>query len=131
MHQYVHELEEVLIRTLNDFSIESVRDRKHPGVWVENQEIAALGLRLKKWITMHGFALNVNTDLSYFSLINPCGFSDRKATSMSHLLGREIPVPAVTERLLAHISEVFNLDIEIGMDRLLTSDYERKTTSLV
>jgi len=95
LHQYVSDLEEVLIRTLADFGIASSRDDTHPGVWVGNEEIAAIGIRVKKWVSMHGFALNINTDLEPFSLINPCGFTDRSATSMSSILCRELSVVAV------------------------------------
>lgn len=130
-HQYLHNLEEVLIRTLNDFSIESGRDSSHAGVWVRDAEIAAIGLSIRKWITMHGFALNVNTDLAPFSLINPCGFDNRKATSMEKLLGQEIPVETVTERLLAHFSEVFDAQLESGTNILERSDDKRKTATLV
>jgi len=113
-HKYVRNLEEVIIRTLNDFGINACRDRNHAGVWVAGEEIAAIGLRIRKWVSMHGFALNINTDLEQFSLINPCGFSDRKATSISKLLSQDIPREKVTERLLAHFSEVFDAQIEWG-----------------
>ncbi len=129
-HQYIRDLEEVIIRTLNDFSIKSGRDKSHAGVWVGDEEIAAIGLSLRKWITMHGFALNVNTDLEPFSLINPCGFANRKATSISHLLGQKIPVAEVTERLLAHFAEVFAAQTELGIE-ILRSYHERKTAVLV
>jgi lipoate-protein ligase B len=133
IHRYIHNLEETIIRTLKDFYIESGRDKNHPGVWVGNREIAAIGLRLKKWITMHGFALNVNTELEHFSLINPCGFSDRTATSISRLLGREVALEAVTERLLAHFAEIFCIDIDITSkaNTLIKEDDERKTAVLV
>jgi len=130
-HQYVRNIEEALIRTLNDFSIKSGRDKNHAGVWVGDEEIVAIGLSIRKWITMHGFALNVNTDLAQFALINPCGFANRKATSMLRLLGQEIPVATVTERLLAHFSEVFNAHLELGTDILARSYDERKTPTLV
>ncbi len=116
VHQYVRDLEEVIIRTLNDFGINACRDRNHAGVWVKDEEIAALGLRVRKWVTMHGFALNVNTNLDHFSLINPCGFSDRKATSISNLLSQDISMEAVTERFLAHFSKVFDSGVERSSD---------------
>ena len=130
-HKYLHDLEEVIVRTLNDFSIKSGRDSNHAGVWVRGEEIAAIGLSVRKWISMHGFALNVNTDLERFSLINPCGFSNRKATSISHLLCQGIPMEAVTERLIAHFSEVFDAHMELGTDILVRSYYERKALVLV
>jgi lipoate-protein ligase B len=118
LHQYVYDLEEVIIRTLGDFGIEAARDKSHRGVWVENKEMAAIGLRVRKWVTMHGFALNVNTDLAPFSLINPCGFSDRGATSMAQVLAREIPMALVTERILGRFSEVFNTEMKLGPDSI-------------
>ena len=131
VHRYLHNLEEVLIRTLNDFSIKSSRDSGHAGVWAKDEEIAAIGLSIRKWVTMHGFALNVNTDLARFSLINPCGFTDRKATSMARLLSSEIPMESVTEKLLAHFSTIFDVRLELRTDILVRSDDESKTATLV
>jgi lipoate-protein ligase B len=130
-HQYIRDLEEVIIRTLDDFSIKGVRDSSHAGVWVRDEEIAAIGLSLRKWVTMHGFALNVNTDLAPFSLINPCGFANRKATSISRLTGDEIPMLTVIEFLTTHFAEIFNARLELGADTLLRSYYERETPVLV
>jgi len=131
VHRYLHNLEEVLIRTLNDFSIESGRDSGHAGVWAKDKEIAAIGLSVRKWVTMHGFALNVNTDLAKFSLINPCGFTDRKATSMAHLLGSEILMESVTEKLLAHFASIFDVQLELRTDILERHHDKRKTATLV
>jgi lipoate-protein ligase B len=114
IHRYVNELEEVIIRTLADFSIATSRDGGHAGVWVKNAEIAAIGLSVKRWITMHGIALNVNSNLEYFGLINPCGFTDRTATSMARLLGRELAMQEVSQRLVAHFSDVFGTPVELG-----------------
>jgi lipoate-protein ligase B len=114
LHQYVHNLEEAVIRTLDDFGIRGGRDRSHRGVWVKQREIAAIGLRVSKWVTVHGFALNIDADLEPFSLINPCGFSDRGATSMAALLSREVPLWAVTERILARFSDVFEAQLELA-----------------
>lgn len=130
VHKYVRALEEVIIRTLSDFGINACRDKNHAGVWVKDGEIAAIGLRLKRWVTMHGVALNVNTNLDHFSLINPCGFSDRKATSMANLLGQDISMTTVTERLLAHFSEVFGSQLEWGSDIWGGAMYERKAADL-
>ncbi len=108
IRRFVHDLEEVLILTVRDFSILASRDETHPGVWVGKEELAAIGLSIRKWVSMHGFALNVHTVMQHFSLINPCGFSDRGATSMNLLLGQSLSLDAVTERLLLHFSQVFN-----------------------
>ncbi len=135
-HQYVHNLEEVLIRTLADYGIKSGRDHNHAGVWVNDMEIAALGLSIRKWVTMHGFALNVNTELDHFTLINPCGFTNKTATSIARLLGHEPSPGEVTEHLLAHFAEVFKVELEFADDYIdedyIDEDYyERKTATLV
>ncbi|MEJ2048170.1 MAG: hypothetical protein P8X92_10325, partial [Dehalococcoidia bacterium] len=103
---------------LSDFGIAATRDDSHRGVWVGGREMAAIGLRVRKWVTMHGFALNVNTDLGPLSLINPCGFRDREATSMAAVLAQEIEVPAVTEKILARFSEVFSVEMKLGRDNI-------------
>ena len=130
-HQYVHNLEEVLIRTLVDYSIKSERDPSHAGVWVNDEEIAALGLRIHRWITMHGFALNVNTDLNHFSLINPCGFTNKTATSMARLLGYELSTGEVTGRLLSHFADVFEVELKFTDNSIAETFDERKTANLV
>ena len=131
IHQYVHNLEEVLIRTLADYGIKSGRDHNHAGVWVNDMEIAALGLSVRKWITMHGFALNVNTDLGHFSLINPCGFTSKTATSMARLLSHELPLDEVTERLLDRFAEVFKAKLRFTDDSDNQKCDKRKAASLV
>ncbi|MEN6446162.1 MAG: lipoyl(octanoyl) transferase LipB [Syntrophaceae bacterium] len=114
IHRFVHDLEEVLIRTVRDFSIEAERDETHPGVWVGKEELAAIGLSVRKWVSMHGFALNVDMRMDHFCLINPCGFSDRRATSMNLLLSQPPSIEEVTERLLVHFSEIFNTTMADG-----------------
>jgi lipoate-protein ligase B len=122
IHRYVHALEEVLLRTLKDFSISATRDEGHAGVWVGKEEVAAIGLSIRRWVTMHGFALNVNPNLTHFSFINPCGFSDRKATSMSQILGREVDMEEVAKRLVAHFSDVFGKTMEMSSLKAGRSD---------
>ncbi len=131
IHRYVYSLEEALTRTLADYGIKSGRDHNHAGVWANDMEIAALGLSVRRWITMHGFALNVNTKLDHFSLINPCGFANKTATSMARLLGHKLPKDEVTQRLLAHFAEVFEVELKFGDEPADESDYERKTATLV
>jgi len=114
IQRYVHDIEEVLKRTLKDFSIAAARDESHAGVWVGNEEIAAIGLSVRKWVTMHGFDLNVNPNLEHFSYINPCGFPDRRATSISQVLGHVVAMDEVTDRLLAHFKEVFDITMKAG-----------------
>ena len=113
IRQYIHNLEELIIRVLGGFDIAADRDNGYTGVWVKDEAIAAIGLSVKRWVSMHGLSLNVNTNLNHFSLIRPCGFTDRKVTSISHLLNRHVPMNVVTEQLLACFSEVFNADIEL------------------
>jgi lipoate-protein ligase B len=107
LHLYVRKLGEVMIRTLRDFSIEADLDERHPGVWVKGEEIGAIGLSVKKWVSMHGFALNVNTDLDHFAFIHPCGFSDKRATSMSEVIGRKILTAEVADPLKSHFCDLF------------------------
>ena len=121
LHRYVRDLEEIIIKTLGSFFIRATMDGNPAGVWVQNEEIAAIGIAVKRWVSMHGFALNVNTDLEPFSLINPCGFPDRRATSMSNILSQNVSMAAVIERLLAHFSEVFDAQIELDSDELIGS----------
>ncbi len=113
IHRYVHELEEAVIRALAELSIESGRDEKNIGVWVGDNKIAAIGVSVRRWVTMHGLALNVNTDLTHFSLINPCGIVDRGVVSISKLKGHDVSLDLVSERLLACFAEVFGVEIEI------------------
>lgn len=112
IHQYVHDVEEVVIRTLETYGISAGREPKYPGVWVGSNKICALGIRVSHWVTKHGFALNVNTDLRHFGYITPCGITDRGVTSMGKLLGREVDLADVAEIVLAQCGEVFGMDIE-------------------
>jgi lipoyl(octanoyl) transferase len=121
IQRYVRDIEEVLIRTLSDFSINAARDEQHAGVWVGNEEIAAIGLSVRRWVTMHGFALNVNPNLEHFSYINPCGFPDRRATSMAQILGHEIAMDGVTGCLLTHFSRVFDITTKAGLPEEVTA----------
>lgn len=111
LHQYVRDLEEVIICTLGAFSISAHRDPQYPGVWVGQAKICALGIKVTRWVTKHGFALNVNSNLRYFSYITPCGITGRQVTSMSRLLGHDIALENVTSCLLEQCAKVFNMDI--------------------
>lgn len=82
LHWYLDTVEDAIIGTLKHFGIDAYKDPEYPGVWVKNNKIAAVGIAVDKWVTYHGFALNVNTDLDYFKLIIPCGIRDRWVTSM-------------------------------------------------
>jgi lipoyl(octanoyl) transferase len=107
VHRYVRDLEEVLIRTLRDLGVDGGRIGGLTGVWVGDQKVAAIGIRISRWITSHGFALNVSTDLDYFKLIVPCGITDRGVTSLDALLGHEVSIDDVSTRLVSHFCDVF------------------------
>jgi lipoyl(octanoyl) transferase len=108
VHRYVRDLEEVLIRTAADFGIEAERVAGLTGVWVGREKLAAIGVRIARWITSHGFALNVSTNLDYFNLIIPCGIADRGVTSLERLLGRAVELDDVERRLAQHFNNVFH-----------------------
>jgi lipoate-protein ligase B len=105
VHKYVRDLEEVLIRAMNDYGIEAFRVEGLTGVHTARGKVAAIGVHIARWVTTHGFALNVNTDLSYFKLIVAC--EGEPVTSMKELLGREIPLCEVADRVVARFAEVF------------------------
>ena len=109
VHRYVRELEEVLIRTLADFGIPAFRIESLTGVHTARGKIAAIGVHIARWVTTHGFALNVNTDLSFFNLIIAC--DGEQVTSMEDLLGHEVDVHEVEERIVARFAEVFQMDV--------------------
>jgi len=90
LHRYLRDLEETLIRALATFGIDAGREAGLTGVWADGAKVAAIGIRVSRWIAHHGFALNVDTDLSFFDLIVPCGIADRSVTSVSELLGRPV-----------------------------------------
>jgi len=111
IHKYLRFLEEVVIRTCADFNIHAGRIEGLTGVWVGNQKICAMGIKCSRWVTMHGFALNVNTNLNYFAHIIPCGISDKAVTSFRDILGRRMDASEVKERLLFHFEAVFEIHI--------------------
>jgi len=107
VHRYVRDLEDVLIRTAADYGISARRIDGLTGVWVGDEKLAAIGVRISRWVTSHGFALNVATDLENFDLIVPCGIADRGVTSLSRLLSRSIDPPDVQNRIASHFEDVF------------------------
>lgn len=111
VHRYVRDIEEVLIRTIAEFGVTGKRIEGLTGVWVGNEKIAAIGVRIARWITSHGFALNVNTDLDYFRMIVPCGISDKGVTSLSRLLGRRIELHDVARVAASNFAAVFSREI--------------------
>jgi lipoyl(octanoyl) transferase len=113
VHRYVRDLEEVLIQAVAGFGIAAERVPGLTGIWVGNDKLAAIGVRISRWVTSHGFALNVSTDLSPFDLIVPCGLADRGVTSMTRLLGRPVPMAEVETALIAAFHVVFQSDSRV------------------
>lgn len=114
VHRYVRDLEEVLIRTIAEFGVNGTRIEGLTGVWVGHEKIAAIGVRIARWITSHGFALNVNTDLDYFKMIVPCGITDKGVTSLSRLLGKQIPLYEVAGVVSNEFARVFDRHISFS-----------------
>ncbi len=110
VHRYVRDLETVLIRTAADYGITAERIDGLTGVWVGNEKLAAIGVRIARWITSHGFALNVTTDLDLFDLIVPCGIAGRGVTSLGRLLDRPVERAEVENRIIEHFTNVFDLN---------------------
>ena len=112
VHRYVRDLEEVLIRTLADFEISAFQLEGFTGVHTSRGKVAAIGVHIARWVTTHGFALNVNTDLSYFNLIIAC--DGEQVTSMDDLLGHEVDMREVEDRLAVRFAEVFEMELEFA-----------------
>jgi lipoyl(octanoyl) transferase len=113
VHRYVRDLEEVMIRTSADYGLEAGRIAGLTGAWIGAEKIGAIGVRISRWITSHGFAFNVSTRLDHFQLIVPCGISDRGVTSLEQATGRTIPVGDVEDRMVQHFAAVFDRDVRI------------------
>ncbi len=111
VRRYVRDLEEVLIRTAADFGVSACREEGLTGVWVGGQKLAAIGVRIARWITSHGFAFNVSTDLSYFNLIVPCGIADHGVTSLEKLTGQTVDTRAVAESAARHMGDVLGREM--------------------
>lgn len=111
VHRYVRDLEEVMIRCCADYGIEAGRAEGLTGTWIANEKIGAIGVRISRWVTSHGFAFNVGTDLAAFDLIVPCGIRDRGVTSLERLLGRSVALEEVMDRLTAHFADVFGCQL--------------------
>ncbi len=112
VHRYVRDLEEVMIRTCADYGVGASRVSGLTGVWVGDEKIGAIGVRIARWVTSHGFAFNVAMDLQPFSLIVPCGIRDRGVTSLERLLGHSVSVEETMTRLAAHLAAVFSRSLE-------------------
>ncbi len=116
--EYIHTIEEIIIKTLNSFAIKAERLKGATGVWldtdnpVKTRKICAIGVRVSRSVTMHGFAFNVNTDLNYYSFINPCGFTDKGVTSMENEFGRRMDIGEIKDQLLKTFRSTFNFELE-------------------
>ena len=116
IHKYLRFLEEAVILTLKEYGLESERSPGETGVWFDigtpkARKICALGVKSSRWVTMHGFAFNVNSDLSYFGNIIPCGITDKSVTSLQKELGKKMDMDEVKNKLKAHLIELFEMDI--------------------
>lgn len=115
--KYLRDLEEVIILTISEYGIKGERSKGETGVWIEpgfhgkERKICAMGIRCSRWITMHGFALNVNTDLSYFENIIPCGIQNKQVTSMQKELGNKVDIEEVKQKLKNNFGKIFNVEI--------------------
>jgi lipoyl(octanoyl) transferase len=114
VHRYVRDLEEVMISTCASYGIDATRVAGLTGTWVGREKIGAIGVRISRWVTSHGFALNVSTDLAAFQLIVPCGIRDRGVTSLERLLGRKVPLDEAMDRVSAAFSDVFGAPAVAG-----------------
>ena len=112
VRKYVWSLEETMIRTCADFGISATRSAGLNGAWISDRKVGAVGVRISRWVTMHGLALNANTNLRHFELIVPCGIQDKAVTSMSVELGRPVSVADVIAPLAAHFAALYDAEIE-------------------
>jgi lipoyl(octanoyl) transferase len=122
VHRYVRDLEEVMIRAAADFGVVAGRIEGLTGAWVGADKLGAIGVRISRWITSHGFAFNVTTDLANFGLIVPCGIRDRGVTSLARLLGRRVDMAAVEDALTRHFADVFDRRlVEVPLESIAAS----------
>ena len=113
VHRYVRDIEEILIQSIAEYGIRGDRIKGLTGVWVGDRKIAAIGVRIARWITSHGFALNVTTDLSYFDFIIPCGIKNKGVTSMARLLDREVDLVEVARTISLKFAQIFDRKIMV------------------
>ena len=124
-HRYLRSLEEVIIKTCSDYDLKGVRDPKYTGVWIGDKKIAAIGIKVSRWVTMHGFAFNVNTDLDFFSGIIPCGIVDKGVTSLKNELSKSIDISEVKEKLVDNFKNIFEYEdvTAISKDELMVVNF--------
>jgi lipoyl(octanoyl) transferase len=132
LRRYLHELEEVALRTLKEYGINAVRWSEHPGIWMDGKQIGAIGLRISRSISMHGLALNVSPDLSAFDIINLCGLPGIRATSMQQELGTNVDINGVSSRLKLCFEAIFNVELEsISAEQVIGDSLAQEITSMV
>jgi len=131
---YVRMLEEAMIRATSEFGITAERVAGKTGIWVKSgdteEKLAAIGVHISRWVTSHGFAYNVSTDLRYFDLIVPCGIADRKATSLEKLLGRSVEQEEVAPRIARHLGELFGLEMQEASKKEMLERLEQAERSV-
>ena len=113
VHRYVRDVEEIMIRVCAGYGVTAGRIAGKTGAWVGLEKIGAIGVRISRWITSHGFAFNVSTDLDHFDLIVPCGISEGGVTSLEKVAGRPVPIPEVEDSLVTGLCEVFGRDVAV------------------
>ena len=132
---YVRMLEEAMIRATAEFGVAAERVAGKTGIWVKNgnaeEKLAAIGVHISRWVTSHGFAYNVSTDLRKFDLIVPCGIADRKATSLEKLLGRNVEEKEVAPRIAKHLGKLLGLEMKETSRRELLEKLERAEQSVM
>ncbi|MFH1662510.1 MAG: lipoyl(octanoyl) transferase LipB [Chloroflexota bacterium] len=132
LREYLHCLEEVALQTLAHFGISAVRWSKHPGIWKDGEQIAAIGLLVSRGITMHGLSLNVNPDLNDFEVINLCGLAGRKATSISRLLGYDVAIDDVFQCIMDTFCDIFEVELEaISSEQVIGDSYGAESAKVV
>jgi lipoyl(octanoyl) transferase len=123
-HRFLRDLEEVIVRTLKHYGIVSHKDEEFTGVWIGDEKICAIGIKISRWVTMHGLAFNINNDLTYFDRIIPCGIFHKGVTSLKNVLGREIDFRGLKNAVLEKFEEVFGFKIENITSEKLNSYYK-------
>jgi lipoyl(octanoyl) transferase len=127
-HKYLRGLEEIIIRTLADYGVEGIRDPEHTGVWIEDRKIAAIGIKISRWITMHGFAFNINSDLSFFKGIIPCGITDKGVSSLNREINSVVSLEDVKNKLVENFRLFFGYDelVKLQREEILSYDITNK-----
>lgn len=118
-HEYLRSLEQVIINVCKEYGLETGRKANYTGVWIGERKIAAIGVKISRWVTMHGFAFNINTDLNFFNGIIPCGIKEKEVTSLSKELGKEISIQEVKEKLVNQFKIIFGYDDYQAIEREL------------